>query len=124
MILEAAAAIGVLGLILFVAGFATDRPELAMFGALFVIGVGAGGMIDGYQVQTGEVRTTVNNSSTNESVTTINATYEDIEVHPDFPLDIVIILLGAVMLIGSSGAASEADLRDEEQKKPPWERGR
>jgi len=112
MIFEIAALVGIAGIILFALGFWFERPELAMFGALLVIGIGIAGMYSGYQIESGEIRTTITDDQTNETVTTIDKTYKEIEIHPDYPLDIIVLLLGAVMLIGSAGAASETDLRE------------
>ena len=58
MILATAAALTLLGVALFAMGLALDRPELAMFGAIVMIGVGATGMVTGIQVESGS-RTTV-----------------------------------------------------------------
>lgn len=107
MMLSAAAALGVLSMVLFLGGLLVDRPELAMFGAIIMIGVGASGAVDGINVKTGEVEVT--NETANE--TYVNGTFEDVETHTGFPLDIVLLLLGAVMLIGGAGEASEADQR-------------
>lgn len=104
MILTSAAVVAGLGFVLFIAGSALDRPEVAMFGAIIVVGIGGTGAMDGYQVKTGEVHKTDEANNT----TVINNTYEDLSIHTDFPLDIVIILLGAVMLMSSAGEASEA----------------
>lgn len=117
MILTTVAVLVGIGLALFATGHHFDRPEIAMFGAIIIIGVGAGGAVDGYQVQTGEVQVT-ENTAENETVTTINETYDDVSVHTEFPLAIVLLLLGAVMLIGASGEASEADIEQD----PPWKR--
>jgi hypothetical protein len=58
MILVTAAALTLLGVALFAMGLALERPELAMFGAIVMIGVGATGMVTGIQVESGS-RTTV-----------------------------------------------------------------
>jgi sugar lactone lactonase YvrE len=64
VLLTTAAAFALLGIVVFVVGLAADRPELAMFGAVIVIGVGGTGVVQGYQVETGTNETT-------ESLTTV-----------------------------------------------------
>lgn len=118
MMLETAAIIGGFGVALFVLGFAFERPELAMLGAIVIIGVGASGMGDGFEVKVGEVETT--NDDTGE--TDVENVYEETGMHERFPIGSVVMIIGAVMLMTSSGAASDVDLRDEVQRKPPWER--
>jgi len=54
VILATAAALGGAGGVLFLVGFSLGRPELAMFGAILVIGVGAAGAAQGFTVKTGE----------------------------------------------------------------------
>lgn len=116
MIFETAVMLTSIGLVLYMAGYYFDRPELAMFGAIIIIGIGAAGVVDGYEVRTGEERE-ITNVSENETVEVVNHTYEDVEIHGDFPLPIVVLLLGAVMLIGAAGEASETTA-----DRPPWER--
>lgn len=109
-----------LGLLLFAVGFGLNRPEIAMFGALIVIGIGATAMTSGVEIKVGENTTIVNDSGTNITVT--EDVHENINVHSGFPLDIIIMLLGVVMLIGSAGAASEADMNEPDDRRPPWDK--
>lgn len=110
----------VLGMILFAIGFHFDRPEIAMFGALIIIGIGATAMTSGVEIKVGENTTTIEDNGTNVTVT--EDVHEDINVHSGFPLDIIIMLLGVVMLIGSAGAASETKMREPDDKRPPWDK--
>lgn len=103
MILIAAAALSVFGLALFVVGLAFDNPGIAMVGALFIIGIGAAGAIDGYDVKTGEVESV--NETTN--TTTVNATYDEVNAHGEFPLGVMVTLAGAVLFIGASTRAAD-----------------
>ena len=54
MILTTAALIGGAGAVFFAIGYFFGRPELAMIGAILIIGVGGAGMVSGYQVASGE----------------------------------------------------------------------
>jgi len=58
VLLTTAAVIAGLSIILFVIGLVLDRPEIALFGAIIMIGVGGTGVVQGYQVETG-TRTTI-----------------------------------------------------------------
>lgn len=102
MLLETSVAIASLGFITFVVGGILRRPELAMIGAIIVIGLGATMELDGVQVKTGEIH---NTTDSNETV--ISNQYEDIATHSEFPFGIVVILLGVVMFFIGSGEASE-----------------
>jgi DNA-binding beta-propeller fold protein YncE len=49
------------------------------------------------------------------AVTTVETTdrdrvYEDVETHSEFPLDLMVLIIGAVMFFGATGRASEVDL--------------
>jgi len=55
MLLITVAALAALGIAVFAGGMVLDRPELAMFGAIIVIGVGGSAMATGVQVQDGQV---------------------------------------------------------------------
>jgi multisubunit Na+/H+ antiporter MnhB subunit len=102
MILQSAAVVAALGLVLFILGYSFDRPELVMLGAIVVIGVGASGMAGGFQVADGTVEYT---NAENETVT--EKTYSDVETQGDFPLGVVVTLIGTVMFMAGAGRASE-----------------
>lgn len=53
-LLLVAGVVGGFGSLVFAAGFFLGRPGLAMLGAILVIGIGGAGMVDGYQVKTGQ----------------------------------------------------------------------
>jgi len=77
--------------------------------------VGGMGVVQGYQVQTGETQIETYNETTNTTITEVEAQYDDVDSIANFPLEIVIVLLGAVMLMSGAGEASESG-----KKKPPW----
>lgn len=104
MILLAAAAVSVFGLVLFAFGYAFDSPGVAMVGALFIVGIGAAGAIDGYEYKGGQVETYNNSTNT----TTIDYQYQSVSVHTDFPLGVMVTLAGVVLFMGASGRASES----------------
>lgn len=116
MLLQTAAIFAGLGIAFFVIGLVFDRPELALFGAIIVIGVGGTGVVQGYQVAVGE-NVTIENVSSNTTVETSETTYEDVTAISSFPLEIIVLLLGAIMLISSAGEASETG-----REGPPWRR--
>jgi propanediol dehydratase small subunit len=62
-------------------------------------------------------RLTVYESTGAETVSVSEQTYSDVETHTGFPLGLVLVLLGAVMLMGGAGEASE-----EGRSEPPWRR--
>ena len=107
VLLTTAAVFAALSIILFVAGLALQRPEIAMFGAVIMIGVGGMGVAQGYQVESGEVQTETFNETTNTTTTEVEMQYEDVDSIANFPLELLIVLLGAVMLMSGAGEASE-----------------
>lgn len=78
-----------------------------MFGAVLMIGVGGMGVVQGYQVEAGEVQTQTYNETTNTTTTEISVQYDDVDSIANFPLELMIVLLGAVMLMSGAGEASE-----------------
>ena len=107
MLLEAAAAFAVLGIVMFGFGLVFERPELAMFGAIIVIGIGGVGVVQGYQIQDGETQVETFNETTNTTTTEVQAEYEDVSSISSFPLELIVVLLGAVMMMTATGRASE-----------------
>lgn len=105
MILTVAVVVFLIGSIAYVGGALMGRPDVALIGAILIIGLGGTAMTDGIVVKTGEVQTTTNNT------TTIEHTYEEVSIHPDFPLGAVVLLLGGVMSFHAIGLIDEVDWR-------------
>jgi hypothetical protein len=110
MILQTAGFFVALGFLAFIGGYMFNRPEIAMIGAVIVIGVGGTAMVDGLEVKTGEYKVATN--TTNGTNTTIEYQYAPVETQSDFPVDFIILVLGTVMLLGATGEASEKELED------------
>ncbi len=92
MIIETFVMLFGIGLGTFVVGSFLGRPDIGFIGAVLILGVGAIGLVDGLSVQTGEF---INETATNETV--VEYTYEDIGTISSFPLEFVVLILGAVM---------------------------
>lgn len=107
MLLEVAGVFALLGIGMFVVGLAYDRPELMMFGAIIMVGIGGTGVVQGYQVQDGETMTETYNNTTNTTYTEVTPQYEDVDAISSFPLELIVLLLGAIMLMTATGRASE-----------------
>lgn len=111
MILQTAALLTAIGFIAFAAGHMTGHPGVSMIGAIIIIGLGASMMTTGLEAQTGQFEEVVN--TTDGQNVTVEHEYSPVEISTSFPFDAVTMLLGAVMLIRSTGRASETDLEEE-----------
>lgn len=107
MLIEVAGVFSLLGIVMFMGGMAYDRPELMMIGAIVVIGIGGTGAVQGFQVQTGSEEVQTYNNTTNTTTTEINEQYEDVSAISSFPLELIVLLIGVIMLMTATGRASE-----------------
>lgn len=114
MILQTAIAIAGIGFVAYALGHLFNRYGVAMIGAIIVIGVGASIMTGGVQVAVGEDQVTINESG-DKTVTNSTTVYEDVDTQSDFPVGVVVLALGAVMLIGTTGEASEQELEVDDE---------
>jgi hypothetical protein len=113
MILQTATLLLAVGFAAFIVGHISGHPGVAMIGAIVIIGVGATAMTGGIQHQDG---TTEYTNAQNETVT--ERTYSDISTMSEFPVGVMLMGLGAVLLLTSTGQASEEDLTvDEDDNK-------
>lgn len=92
MILTTAAFLTTVGLVAFVLGHSYGYQGIAVIGAILIVGVGAGAMVDGIETQTGERQIDVDNSTTE-----VERVYEPIGVSTSFPVGLVVLLLGGAM---------------------------
>ena len=97
MLLQTFVAVFALGLAGFVVGTIFDRPDIAMIGAVLILGIGGVGLVEDVEVRTGEVET-VNNST---NTTTTEYQHEPIAGLSSFPIELVVMLMGAVMTFSS-----------------------
>jgi hypothetical protein len=114
MILATAAALSVLGVVLFVIGEWTGNAGVSMVGAIIVIGVGAAGMTTGIEVASGQNVTAVTENNT--TTKTIETVYTDIDTATDFPVGVIVLAAGSIMLLGATGRASEKDLKTNDER--------
>lgn len=92
MILTTAAFLTTIGIAAFVLGHSYGYQGIAVIGAVLIVGVGAGAMIDGLDTQTGERQIEVNNSTTQ-----VENVYEPIGIGTSFPVGLVVLLMGGAM---------------------------
>lgn len=92
-----------LGLALFVIGLFGGRPELTLIGAIVIVGIGGVGVLDGYEVATGQVQAFNNTSNT----TTINTTFQPVKSIEQFPVGVIIAIIGGLMFFAAAEGASE-----------------
>jgi len=115
MILNTALFLLAAGMAAFALGKIFKRPGVAMIGAIIIIGVGATALTGNIQVATGEDTEEWEeydpNRGQNVIYTNSTTVYTDIETAADFPVGAVLMSLGAVMLIGATGEASEKELK-------------
>lgn len=92
MLITTAAFLSILGLVAWVLGHVYAYQGIATLGAVLMVGVGAGVMVTGLEVEAGEERVEIDSQTT--EVTTV---YEPIETSSSFPTGLVLTLLGGVM---------------------------
>lgn len=92
MILTTATFLSALGFIAFLVGHIYNFQGIAAIGAVLIVGVGAGVMVDGLETESGEQRIEVDNTTTE-----VQTTYEPIGTTSTFPLGLVLTLLGGAM---------------------------
>lgn len=102
MLLVTASLLSVLGFLTWIAGSVLDYHGVASVGAVVIVGVGAAAMTDGIERQVGAVETNV---SANE--TRISNEYEPIDTPSQFPLGVIVLLLGSLMAFRSLAAIGE-----------------
>lgn len=91
MILQTAAFLSVLGTGTWLIGELMDYQGIATIGAVLMVGLGAAAMVDGLEVETGEIE--VEDGSTTE----IETQHEPVGTTTSFPLGLMLTLLGGVM---------------------------
>lgn len=94
MILTTAAFLSAIGFIAFVLGHVYGYQGIATIGAVLIVGVGTAVMVGGLDVESGEQRVEVDNTTTE-----IQTTYDPIGTTSSFPLGLVLTLLGGVMTL-------------------------
>jgi len=92
MILSTAVFLITLGFGAWILGTIWEFQGIAAIGAILVVGVGAGAMIDGIDTQTGEIET-----QTDANTTAIEYDYESIGTTQSFPVGLLVTLLGGAM---------------------------
>lgn len=92
MILQTAAFLSILGTGMWLIGQLQGYQGIATIGAVLMVGVGAAAMVDGLQVPSGEIETTIDDDTTE-----VETQYEDVGTTTSFPLGMLLTLLGGVM---------------------------
>lgn len=103
MILTTFIAIFAIGLATFALGSIISRPDIAVVGAVIILGVGGVALVEGIVVQTGETI-----EETENNVTIVQDTYSDISTLTSFRFEFVVLLLGALMVFKSLEELSES----------------
>jgi hypothetical protein len=99
MILQTAALLLALGVGVFVLGAALGFKEVAVIGAVIVVGVGAIVGVSGLQYRDGTETTAVTNSTTNTTVETTEFVYERTDTPTHLPLGTLVMLLGGLLTL-------------------------
>lgn len=102
MLLVTASLLSVFGFLTWIAGSVLDYHGVAAVGAVVIVGVGAAAMTDGIQRHAGAVETNV---SANE--TQISHEYEPIDTPNQFPLGVIVMLVGSLMAFRSLASIGE-----------------
>jgi hypothetical protein len=116
MILTTAAFLSALGFVTFLVGHLYSYQGIATIGAVLIVGLGAGVMVGGLEVESGQQRvetantttdgervglttnaTTISSVSETDAMVSVTTTYEPIGTTSSFPLGVVLTLLGGVM---------------------------
>ena len=69
---------------------------IGTIGAVLMVGVGAAAMVDGLQVESGQIETELDDGTTE-----IETTYDDVGTTTSFPLGMLLTVLGGVMVARS-----------------------
>lgn len=93
MIWYVSVALFVVGLVVWLAGASRGQVGIAVIGAILVLGVGGTVVVDGLEVEAGQIETVDNNT------TTVEPTYQTAQIAEVLPLGSVVLILGGVMLI-------------------------
>lgn len=102
MLLSVAGYLTALGFAAWILGTWADYTGIAAIGAVIIVGVGAGVMVDGLQLETGQTEHYEYNTSGNDTVrtnTTIERQYEEVTMPANFPPGLLFVLLGAAGLL-------------------------
>lgn len=93
MILTVAAFLSAIGFGSWIIGSIFEYHGVAFVGATIIVGVGALGMVDGYEHRAGKVEQT-----TADNETTVERTYEPVETPlANFEPGVLVLLLGGVL---------------------------
>jgi len=116
VILSTAAFLSALGFVTFLVGHLYSYQGIATIGAVLIVGLGAGVMVGGLEVESGQQRVEMANTTTDgervdvtanttnissvsqtDATVVVETTYEPIGTTSSFPLGVVLTLLGGVM---------------------------
>ncbi len=92
MILTAAVFLTALGFVTFVVGNLLGYQEIALIGGVLIFGVGFAVSVDGVSVESGEVKTEVDNSTIE-----VEHQYQQMNTPDSLPVGLLVMLVGGTL---------------------------